>query len=32
MNSEKFEGIYSQRPTFNNTNFGSMDELGKILS
>ena len=32
MNFEKRESIHSPRPTFQNPNFESMDELGKVMS
>ena len=32
MNWEKFGSIQSPRPTFQNPNFESMDELGKTIS
>ena len=32
MNWEKLGGIHSPRPTLQNPNFESMDELGKVMS
>ena len=32
MNQEKLGSINSPRPTFQNPNFKSMDELGKVMS
>ena len=32
MNWEKLGGIHGPRPTFQNPNFESMDELGKVMS
>ena len=32
MNWEKLGSIHSPRPTFQNPNFESMDELGKVMS
>ena len=32
MNQKKYESIHNPRPTFRNTNFEAMDELGKVMS
>ena len=32
MNLENFESIQSPRQTFQNLNFESLDELGKVMS
>ena len=32
MNWKKLGGIHSPRPTLQNPNFESMDELGKVMS
>ena len=32
MNWEKLRNIHSPRPTFQNSNVESMDELGKVMS
>ena len=32
MNWEKLGGIHSPRPTFQNPNFESRNELGKVMS
>ena len=32
MNQEKLGSIHCPRPTFQNPNFKSMDELGKVMS